>query len=102
MFPNDDPRVLKGRQRLADEEARSGRVDWARCERYMQFCSYLYKCILNVLFFVSILFYSLLCFSRHLFARVEEELGDKRPLTGWSDSGNTTMPSFAWNEWCNG
>ena len=72
MFPNDDPRVLKGRQRLADEEERSGRVDWARCE------------------------------SRHLFARVEEELGDKRPLTGWSDSGNTTMPSFAWNEWCNG
>ena len=72
MFPNDDPRVLKGRQRLADEEERSGRVDWARCE------------------------------SRHLFARVEEELGDKRPLTGWSDSGNTSMPSFAWNEWCNG
>ena len=34
MFPNDDSRVLKGRQRLADEEARSGRVDWARCERY--------------------------------------------------------------------
>ena len=59
MFPNDDPRVLKGRQRLADEEERSGRVDWARCE------------------------------SRHLFARVEEELGDKRPLTGWSDAGNT-------------
>ena len=72
MFPNDDPRVLKGRQRLADEEERSGRVDWARCE------------------------------SRHLFARVEEELGDKRPLTGWSDAGNTSMPSFAWNEWCNG
>jgi hypothetical protein len=35
------------------------------------------------------------------FARSDEELGDKRPLTGWSDSGSTTMPGFAWNEWTN-
>jgi hypothetical protein len=33
--------------------------------------------------------------------RFNEKLGDKRPLSGWSESGNTTMPSFAWNEWVN-
>ena len=75
MFPSDDPRVLKGRERLAagrgDAGERTGRVDWARCE------------------------------ARHLFARSDEELGDKRPLTGWSDSGNTTLPSYGWNDWAN-
>ena len=106
MFPSDDPRVLKGRERLSagrgDAGERTGRVDWARCE------------------------------ARHLFARSDEELGererergrvrdlsmcgtllthfvlvifsvagDKRPLTGWSDSGNTALPSYGWNDWAN-
>ena len=88
MLPNDDPRVLRGRARLTAEgtassdgsgssgdmsssSSRAGRVDWTKCE------------------------------TRHLTARSLEELGDKRPFTGWSDSGRTTLPSFCWNEWCN-
>ena len=87
MLPNDDPRVLRGRARLTAEgtassdngsssggdmsSSRAGRVDWTKCE------------------------------TRHLTSRSLEELGDKRPLTGWSDSGRTTLPSFCWNEWCN-
>ena len=75
MFPSDDPRVLKGRERLSvgrsDASERTGRVDWGRCE------------------------------TRHLFARSQEDLGDKRPLTGWSESGITTLPSYGWNDWAN-
>lgn len=76
MLPNDDPRVLRGRARLTAESSsgdgdRAGRTDWTKCE------------------------------TRHQASRSLEELGDKRPLTEWSDSGNTTMPSFCWNEWCN-
>jgi hypothetical protein len=41
------------------------------------------------------------CETRHQKVRSEAELGNQRPLTGWSDSGNTSMPSFAWNEWAN-
>ena len=77
MLPNDDARVLRGRARLTAESTdttgavegdRAGRTDWTKCE------------------------------TRHQFARSSEELGEKRPLTGWSDSGNTVMPAFAWNE----
>lgn len=76
MLSNDDPRVLRGRARLTAESTssdgdRAGRTDWSKCE------------------------------TRHLSARSKEELGDKRPLTEWSDSGNTTMPGFGWNEWVN-
>jgi site-specific DNA-cytosine methylase len=77
MFSNDDPRVLKGRARLigecteAEGQSRAGRVDWTKCE------------------------------TDHQHARFREELGEKRPLTGWSESGSVTMPSFAWNEWTN-
>lgn len=76
MLSNDDPRVLRGRARLTAESSsgdgdRAGRTDWTKCE------------------------------TRHQAARSLEELGDKRPLTEWSDSGNTTMPSFCWNEWVN-
>ena len=41
------------------------------------------------------------CETRHQYARSVEELGDKRPLTGWSESGNVAMPGFAWNDWVN-
>ncbi|KAL7565128.1 hypothetical protein ACA910_021509 [Epithemia clementina (nom. ined.)] len=79
MLPNEDPRVLRGRARLTAESCdsnggeadRAGRTDWTKCE------------------------------TRHQFARSSEDLGEKRPLTGWSDSGNTVMPAFAWNEWTN-
>jgi site-specific DNA-cytosine methylase len=55
MLPNEDPRVLRGRARLSAGKSVSSenRVDWGKCEL------------------------------RHLYARASEELGDKRPLTGW-------------------
>ena len=73
MFVNHDVRVLKGCERISreDGEGGGGRVDWGKCE------------------------------SRHLFARSSESLGDKRPLTGWSEATNTTMPGWAWNDWVN-
>lgn len=71
MFSNDDPRVVRGRARLASNySADQSTNDWVKCQ------------------------------SRHQFARASEELGEKHPLTG-SDSGNTSMPPFAWNEWVN-
>jgi site-specific DNA-cytosine methylase len=78
LFSSDDPRVLRGRARLttasmsADEGNRAGRTDWAKCE------------------------------TRHLAARSNEELGDKRPLTCWSESAKTTMPGFFWTDWFDG
>lgn len=39
------------------------------------------------------------CETRHQFARSVEELGDRRPFTGWSDSQPTTCPGWVWNEW---
>lgn len=72
LLSDDDPRVLRGRARLtaesasADHSTRAGRTDWTKCE------------------------------TRHLAARSLEELGDQRPLTGWSDSGNTTLPGHFW------
>jgi site-specific DNA-cytosine methylase len=72
MFSNDDPRVLRGRARLTngDDEDDNNHTNWAKCE---------------VL---------------HHLAREEEQLGDRRRFTGWSDTGNgTSLPGFAWNEW---
>lgn len=75
VLPNDDPRVLRARARLTaescmgDGSTRAGRTDWTKCE------------------------------TRHLAARSVEELGDQRPLTGWSESGQTLMPGCCWNEW---
>ena len=74
MFPNDDPRVLRGRARLTAESlgttgARAGRTDWTKCE------------------------------TRHQSARSNEELGEQRPFTNWSDSGNVAMPMYCWAEW---
>jgi len=78
MLSNGDPRVLRGRAKLTMESSsgdgkgeRTGRTDWTKCE------------------------------TRHQKARTDEELGDMRPFTQWSESGNTTMPSYAWNEWMN-
>jgi len=71
MLANDDPRVLRGRARLCGTDS-SGQPT----NDWVK------------------------CQSRHQFARASEELGEKHPLTG-SDSGNTTMPPFAWHEWVN-
>ena len=74
LLPHDDPRVLRGRARLTAEASdgdgnRAGRTDWTKCE------------------------------TRHLAARSNEELGEKRPLTGWSESGKTNLPGRFWTEW---
>lgn len=60
LLPSDDPRIHESRQKLVREaggidERRTGRTDWARCE------------------------------SRHQRSRLEEELGPKRPFTGWEE-----------------
>ncbi len=60
LLPSDDPRIQQARERLVKEsfnavDRRTGRTDWTRCE------------------------------SRHQRARLEEELGSKRPLTNWED-----------------
>jgi site-specific DNA-cytosine methylase len=60
LLPSDDPRIHQARQKLVQEsynalDRRTGRTDWGRCE------------------------------SRHQRARLEEHLGQKRPLTSWDE-----------------
>ncbi|KAF8513437.1 hypothetical protein BU17DRAFT_95428 [Hysterangium stoloniferum] len=74
LLPRDDPRIHQAREKLVQEsfggvDRRTGRTDWGRCE------------------------------SRHQRARLEEELGSKRPLTGWDEGGYCNLPDFAWNDW---
>ncbi|KAG5187340.1 hypothetical protein JKP88DRAFT_161808 [Tribonema minus] len=72
LLPNDDPRIATARANLTktwDANKTRARVDWSRCE------------------------------SRHHRARLEEELGSKRPLTGWEEGGLCTLPDFAWHDW---
>lgn len=68
LLPADDPRVHLARQKLVAESAageqRRGRVEWGRCE------------------------------SRHQRARLEEELGLKRPLTSWEEGPLTLLYSL--------
>lgn len=71
LLPTDDPRVHSAREHLssADVSKQRGVVDWGRCE------------------------------TRHARARVEEELGTKRPLTTWESQGHCAGPDFAWHDW---
>ncbi|KZT11359.1 uncharacterized protein LAESUDRAFT_642051 [Laetiporus sulphureus 93-53] len=74
LLPSDDPRIHQAREKLVSEsynavDRRRGRTDWGRCE------------------------------SRHQRARLEEELGSKRPLTSWDEGGFCKLPDFAWNDW---
>ncbi|KAJ3235803.1 hypothetical protein HDU81_000159 [Chytriomyces hyalinus] len=74
LLPTDDPRIHIARQDLAKQKDVSSsssnrRTDWSRCE------------------------------SRHAFARINEELGNKRPLTAWSEGGMSNYPDYAWNDW---
>lgn len=59
LLPSDDPRIHQARHKLTKESNNRDRTtrnaDWARCE------------------------------SRHQRARLEEGLGNKRPLTNWED-----------------
>jgi site-specific DNA-cytosine methylase len=94
LLPSDDPRIHQAREKLVREsyngpDRRTGRIDWGRCE------------------------------SRHQRARVEEELGSKRPLTGWDEGlfqsidlanylscglagGSCKVQDFAWGDWATG
>ena len=74
MLPPDDPRVNAARIKLAlesedKEGVRGDAVDWSRCE------------------------------SRHQRERAENNLGTKRPLTGWSEDGTCRFPDYGWNIW---
>ncbi|TFK64107.1 hypothetical protein BDN72DRAFT_963450 [Pluteus cervinus] len=74
LLPTDDPRIHHARQKLVQEsynalDRRTGRTDWGRCE------------------------------SRHQRARLEENLGSKRPLTSWDEGGFCKLPDFAWGDW---
>ncbi|KAJ3265798.1 hypothetical protein HDU77_003818 [Chytriomyces hyalinus] len=74
LLPTDDPRIHIARQDLAKQKditssSSNRRTDWSRCE------------------------------SRHAFARINEELGNKRPLTAWSEGGMSNYPDYAWNDW---
>ncbi|KAH9951203.1 hypothetical protein B0H21DRAFT_888547 [Amylocystis lapponica] len=74
LLPSDDPRIHQAREKLVSEshftgDRKTGRTDWGRCE------------------------------SRHQRARLEEELGLKRPLTSWDEGGFCKLPDFAWNDW---
>lgn len=69
LLPSDDPRIQQARERLVKEsfnavDRRTGRTDWTRCE------------------------------SRHQRARLEEELGSKRPLTNWEDGTQFTRVHY--------
>ncbi|KAJ8095250.1 hypothetical protein PM082_010473 [Marasmius tenuissimus] len=74
LLPTDDPRIHQARQKLVAEsynasDRKTGRTDWGRCE------------------------------SRHQRARLEEELGPKRPLTSWEEGGTCKLLDFAWTDW---
>mmetsp|Transcript_22634 Transcript_22634/g.62827 ORF Transcript_22634/g.62827 Transcript_22634/m.62827 type:complete len:2149 (-) Transcript_22634:730-7176(-) len=70
LLPSDDPRVHRGRERLAiPKERGSGGTDWSRCE------------------------------SRHQRARLDENLGNKRPYTSWESQGVCKLPDYAWSDW---
>ncbi|ESK85156.1 dna repair protein rad8, partial [Moniliophthora roreri MCA 2997] len=74
LLPVDDPRIHQARQKLVNEsfnalDRKTGRTDWGRCE------------------------------SRHQRARLEEELGAKRPLTSWEEGGSCKTLDFCWGDW---
>ena len=73
LLPTDDPRIHQARQKLANEAYQTvggtrGRTDWGRCE------------------------------NRHQRARLEEQLGTKRPLTSWEEGETKFL--FIWVKAC--
>ncbi|KAG8977786.1 hypothetical protein FRB90_008682 [Tulasnella sp. 427] len=63
LLAADDPRIQIGRERLVKGDSSRAKtvVDWAKCE------------------------------ARHARARLEEQLGNRRPLTNWSESESTYL-----------
>lgn len=74
LFDNNHALVRRGGNRFAsgkNSESKTGRTDWAKCEAIHHECRY------------------------------KEDLGDRRPLTGWSESGVTTAIGFFNSEFMN-
>ncbi|KAI1921015.1 hypothetical protein LOZ12_001185 [Ophidiomyces ophidiicola] len=70
LLKHDDPRLRVGINDISIQAARERQaVDWTR-----------YK-------------------ARHLAYRMENGLGDKRPLTRWQDNGTCQMPDYYWHGW---
>ncbi|WEW57992.1 hypothetical protein PRK78_003459 [Emydomyces testavorans] len=70
LLKHDDPRLRIGVNDISAQAAKDRQaVDWTR-----------YK-------------------ARHLGYRMENGLGDKRPLTKWQDNGTCQMPDFFWHGW---
>lgn len=70
LLEDDDPRVQQIRREMASRNNKEGQVhDWSA-----------YK-------------------TRHQAYRMQEQLGNKRPVTRWQDNGSCKMPDFAWKDW---
>jgi site-specific DNA-cytosine methylase len=70
LLKGDDLRLQKTRREMASRNTKEGQAyDWAA-----------YK-------------------TRHQAYRIQEQLGNKRPLTRWQDNGSCKMPDFAWRDW---
>ena len=69
LLPSDDMRIHQAREMLVQagvSDSRAGRIDWTRCE------------------------------SRHARARLEEFLGQKRPLTNWEEGELLALVCGPW------
>ncbi|THH14984.1 hypothetical protein EW146_g5422 [Bondarzewia mesenterica] len=77
LLAADDPRIFQSKEKLVQEsynaaDRKTGRTDWARCE------------------------------SRHQRARLDEELGGKRPSTNWDEGGSCKAYDYTWADWMAG
>lgn len=70
MLDAHDPRVLAAREDLSYKKKDKEDTPWDKCE------------------------------ARHARVRIEEKLGQKRPLTNWMHGVNAaSLPDFAWRDW---
>ncbi|EJT96648.1 hypothetical protein DACRYDRAFT_119990 [Dacryopinax primogenitus] len=74
LLPADDPHIHRARETLVKEARQAlnrgrARIDWSRCE------------------------------GRHQRARLNEELGTRRPFTYWEDGAKCSMPDWTWRDW---
>ncbi|QRV87675.1 Serine/threonine-protein phosphatase [Ceratobasidium sp. AG-Ba] len=73
LLEGDDPRIWTARAKLVQDaggaDRRASKTDWGRCE------------------------------SRHQKERFTKDLGTKRPMTGWDESGFCQVPDYSWIDW---
>ncbi|KAG9116037.1 hypothetical protein FRC07_007500, partial [Ceratobasidium sp. 392] len=72
LLEGDDPRIWTARAKMVQDagvDRRAGKTDWGRCE------------------------------SRHQKERFTKDLGTKRPMTGWDESGFCQVPDYSWIDW---